>query len=310
MRLFRSIDDLPEFNNLVITQGTFDGVHRGHVKVLQNVVEKAKEIGGESMLLSFYPHPRLVLYPNENNLRLLNTIEEKADLVNKTGMENMLVLPFTDEISKLSPLDFVRNILVKKLKVKKLIVGHDHRFGKNREGGLRELRVFAEMFNFTVDEIPAHEIEDIAISSTRIRTALLEGQIEEANVLLGRPYSFTGKVVHGKKLGREIGFPTANLEVFDPHKLIPADGVYAVTCKIGVDKYKGAMNIGWNPTIAGKGHTIEVHLFDFSKNIYDIAIPFEFIARIRNEENFENVNQLTQKIKQDVEKAKIALQHL
>lgn len=310
MRLFRSLDELPEFQNLVVTQGTFDGVHRGHVQVLQQVVEQAAAIGGESMLITFYPHPRMVLYPNENKLRLLNTIEEKAELMHKAGIENILVLPFTDEISKLTPLDFVRNILVNKLKVKKMIVGHDHRFGKNREGGLRELQQFGEMFNFEVDEIPAWQIEELAVSSTRIRTALLEGRIEEANELLGRPYSFTGTVVHGKKLGREIGFPTANIEVFDPYKLIPADGVYAVTCKIGVDKFKAAMNIGWNPTIAGKGHTIEAHLFDFSGDLYDIAIPFELIARIRDEEKFQNVDELKQRIGQDVEQAKIALQHL
>ena len=310
MRLFRSLDELPEFQNLVVTQGTFDGVHRGHVQVLQQVVEQAAAIGGESMLITFYPHPRMVLYPNENKLHLLNTIEEKAELMHKAGIENILVLPFTDEISKLTPLDFVRNILVNKLKVKKMIVGHDHRFGKNREGGLRELQQFGEMFNFEVDEIPAWQIEELAVSSTRIRTALLEGRIEEANELLGRPYSFTGTVVHGKKLGREIGFPTANIEVFDPYKLIPADGVYAVTCKIGVDKFKAAMNIGWNPTIEGKGHTIEAHLFDFSGDLYDIAIPFELIARIRDEEKFQNVEELTQRIRQDVEQAKIALQHL
>ena len=310
MRLFRSLDELPEFQNLVVTQGTFDGVHRGHVQVLQQVVEQAAAIGGESMLITFYPHPRMVLYPNENKLHLLNTIEEKAELMHKAGIENILVLPFTDEISKLTPLDFVRNILVNKLKVKKMIVGHDHRFGKNREGGLRELQQFGEMFNFEVDEIPAWQIEELAVSSTRIRTALLEGRIEEANELLGRPYSFTGTVVHGKKLGREIGFPTANIEVFDPYKLIPADGVYAVTCKIGVDKFKAAMNIGWNPTIEGKGHTIEAHLFDFSGDLYDIAIPFELIARIRDEEKFQNVDELTQRIGQDVEQAKIALQHL
>ncbi len=310
MRLFRSLDELPEFENLVVTQGTFDGVHRGHVQVLQQVVEQAAAIGGKSMLITFYPHPRMVLYPNENKLRLLNTIEEKAELMHKAGIENILVLPFTDEISKLTPLDFVRNILVNKLKVKKMIVGHDHRFGKNREGGLRELQQFGEMFNFEVEEIPAWQLEEAAVSSTRIRTALLEGRIEEANELLGRPYSFTGTVVHGKKLGREIGFPTANIEVFDPYKLIPADGVYAVTCKIGVDKFKAAMNIGWNPTIAGKGHTIEAHLLDFSGDLYDIAIPFELIARIRDEEKFQNMDELKQKIGQDVEQAKIALKHL
>lgn len=306
MKVYHSLDELPAFKNLVLTQGTFDGVHLGHARVLNHVVETARNTGGESMLLTFYPHPRLVLYPDDNSLRMLNTIEEKAELVRACGIDHMLVLPFTSETAKLSPLEFVRDVLVDKLGVKTIIVGYDHRFGRHREGSFENLVSFGEMFNFSVEEIPASEIDHIAVSSTRIRKALLGGDLDLANELLGRPYSLTGTVVHGRKLGRTIGFPTANIQPDDPFKLIPATGVYAIRCRINVENFYGVMNVGYNPTIEGKGFSIEAYLFDFSDIIYDLAIRIEFHRFIRPEQKFNNVEELAEKIKQDVEAAKAA----
>lgn len=304
MKIFHSLDNLPAFKNLVLTQGTFDGVHLGHKKVLQQVVQEARARNGESMLLTFYPHPRLVIYPDDNSLRMLSSLIEKEELIAETGIDYMLVLPFTSEISNLSPLEFVKTVLVNRLAVNTMIVGYDHRFGKNREGSFANLMEMGEMFNFSVQEIPASEIEEIAISSTRIRKALLHGELSLANELLGRPYSITGKVIHGDKRGREIGFPTANIMPDDPHKLIPCSGVYAIHCNIGVDKFRGVANVGNNPTFPGKGFSIEAHLFDFSDNIYELATRLEFNLYLRPEQKFNNVEELKNKIKQDIEDAR------
>ena len=307
MRTFYLLEDVPDMNNLVLTQGTFDGVHAGHQKVLKQVVQRAQELNGESMLLTFYPHPRLVLQPNDKSLKLLTTIEEKCRLVEESGIQNVLILPFTTEVSRLTPLDFVRSVLVDKLKVKTVIVGYDHRFGKNREGSFNDLLEFGEMFNFSVEEIPAREIDDIAISSTRIRNALNNGELTLANELLARPFSLEGKVVHGKSRGKVMGFPTANIELTEPHKLIPKDGVYAVKIQIGVEKFNGAANIGYNPTFDDKTHSIEVFIFDFDREIYDIAVRLELIGYLRPEQKFNSVEELKEKIKQDVHAAKAVL---
>ena len=307
MRVYHSLDEVPQISNLVLTQGTFDGVHLGHEKVLRHVVKTAKEAGGESMLLTFYPHPRLVLYPNDNNLRLLSSIDEKADLVASTGIDHMLVLQFTDQIAKLSPLEFVRNILFQKLAVKTMVVGYDHRFGRNREGDFTQLQEMSEMFGFQVAEIHASEIEDIAISSTRIRKALLSGNLAQANALLGRKYRFSGVVIHGRKLGRTLGFPTANIGMRDPYKLVPGGGVYAVRVHIHGKTYNGAANIGWNPTINDKGFSIEVHILNFSDDIYNEEIELEMVQFLRYEEKFENIEALTTQIKKDVSAAEAVL---
>lgn len=307
MKVYRDLSEVPDLRNLVLTQGTFDGVHRGHVNVLQQVVQEAHQKQGESMLLTFYPHPRLVLYPNDNSLRLLNTIEEKAELVEKAGIDHMLVLPFTDEISKLSPLEFVRDILVNQLHVNTMIVGYDHRFGKNREGSFSDLQSFGEMFDFEVLEIPASEIDDIAISSTRIRNALLGGDLAQANELLGRPYSFRGHVIHGKHLGRKIGFPTANVKISDTAKLIPSTGVYAVWVNLEGARHMGAANIGWNPTIEDKGFSIEVYILDFDKDIYNKPIELELVQFLRQERRFETLEELSARIQRDVDEARSCL---
>ncbi len=307
MKVYYSLEQVPEIENLVVTQGTFDGVHLGHQKVLTQVRETAAANGGESMLITFYPHPRLVLYPNDNSLRLLNSIGEKTRLVEQCGIDHILVLPFTDEVSRLSPLDFVRNVLVEKLKIHTIIVGYDHRFGRNREGSFEDLLTFGEMFNFRVMEIPASEIDDIAISSTRIRKALISGDLAQANGLLGHFYTLEGTVVHGRKLGRQIGYPTANIRPSETFKLIPMEGVYAAICKIGDEKFKGAVNIGQNPTIDGKGFSIEIYLFDFNRDIYDFAVELELVQFLRLEKRFESIEALKEQIGKDVDEAKAVL---
>jgi riboflavin kinase/FMN adenylyltransferase len=304
MRVYHSLEEVPEIQGLVLTQGTFDGVHLGHQTVLQKVVETAKKSAGESMLLTFYPHPRLVLYPDDNNLRMLNTIGEKTALVEQTGIDHLLILPFTGEIANLSPLAFVRDILVQKLRVQIMIIGYDHRFGKNREGSFEDLMAFGEMFNFKLAEIPASEIDHIAISSTRIRTALLEGDLDLANGLLGRNYSLSGTVVHGRKLGREMGFPTANIQLHDSFKLIPAIGVYAAKVLLDGEEWLGAANIGWNPTIENKGFSVEVYIFDFEKDIYNKEITLELVRFLRKEEKFDSIEELQKQIEKDVAAAK------
>jgi riboflavin kinase/FMN adenylyltransferase len=307
MQVYHSLDDIPQFSGLVLTQGTFDGVHLGHVKVLENVVSEAKQSGLESMLLTFFPHPRLVLYPNDNPLRMLSSLDEKIQMVEACGIDHLTILPFTSKVANLSPLDFVRGVLVNKLHVTTMIVGYDHRFGKNREGSFDDLLQYGEMLNFKVKEIPAGEIEHIAISSTRIRKALLSGDLSQANQLLGRPYTLSGKVIHGRKLGRTLGFPTANIEIEDPYKLIPATGVYAIRAHLPSGTYGGALNIGYNPTIPGKGFSIEAHLFGFSGDIYEIAIRLELIAYLRPEYTFNDLEALKEQIGQDCEAAKMAL---
>lgn len=304
MKVYHSLEEVPEIRNLIVTQGTFDGVHPGHVKVLKKVIETAKNVRGESMLITFYPHPRLVLYPNDNSLRLLNTIAEKGDLIEKAGIDHMLVLPFTDEVARLSPLDFVRSILVEKLNIHTIIIGYDHRFGKNREGSFEDLLSFGEMFEFKVIEIPASEVDDIAISSTRIRKALLSGDLNQANALLGRPYSLRGTVIHGKQVGRKIGFPTANIKITDSYKLIPFTGVYAVWVNILGDKFMGAANIGWNPTFEDKGFSIEVFIFDFDKDVYNEPIELELVQYLRQERKFDTLHELAERIEKDVEIAR------
>lgn len=288
----------------VLTQGTFDGVHLGHRRILETVVSEAKKIAGNSVLLTFHPHPRQHLFPNEQAPKILTTLAEKCKEVEKLGIDFMVVLPFNEYVANLSALDFVEQILIQHLKVKKMIIGYDHHFGKNRGGNLQFLLNVSRNYHFSVEEIPANEIDDIAISSSRIRKALLNGQVELAASLLGRNYGLEGIVVHGQKLGRQLGFPTANLRIPEEEKLIPKTGVYAMLCCVGVEKYFAVGNIGYNPTIEGKGFSIESHLFGFQDNLYDIAVRFELVARIRDEQKFNNVEELKEKIQQDCEKAK------
>jgi len=307
MRVFHSLSDLPQFQRPMLTQGTFDGVHAGHRIILDRVRSLAAQHDGESVVLTFFPHPRLVLYPHEESLKLLSTLPEKISLLEQAGVDNLIVLPFTEHFSQLSPEEFAREILHKAIGVHTMVVGHDHRFGRSREGDFQALQAFARQFGFHVEEIPAQLVNEVAVSSTKIRRALAERNIVEANRLLGRPYSVSGHIVHGMKLGRQIGYPTANLQPDEPFKLIPAHGVYAITVWVKGLRYKAMANIGLNPAVPGKGFSIEAHLFDFSGNLYEIAASFEFHAFLREERKFDTLDALKEQLHEDRKKALEAL---
>jgi riboflavin kinase/FMN adenylyltransferase len=310
MRIFNSIGRLPEFSNTVFTQGTFDGVHLGHQKILKRLKDESVKAGGESVLLTFWPHPRLFLFPDDNGLKLLQTLEEKMDQLEKAGVDNVVVLPFTKEFSQMLPEDFIKDFLVNSLNIHTAIIGYDHRFGRNREGDINLLKSFEKPYNYKVLEIGPEDIDQITISSTKIRNSLLSGDVDTANAYLGRPYSFCGTVVHGKKLGKTIGYPTANLDINHPNKLIPANGVYAVQCKVEGQIYGGMMNIGNNPTVAGKDFSIEVNIFDFSADIYGKVVEIFVIARIRDEKKFGNIEELALILHLDKKNALEKILHL
>jgi riboflavin kinase/FMN adenylyltransferase len=310
MRIFNSIGRLPEFSNTVFTQGTFDGVHLGHQKILKRLKDESVKAGGESVLLTFWPHPRLFLFPDDNGLKLLQTLEEKMDQLERAGVDNVVVLPFTKEFSQMLPEDFIKDFLVNSLNIHTAIIGYDHRFGRNREGDINLLKSFEKPYNYKVLEIGPEDIDQITISSTKIRNSLLSGDVDTANAYLGRPYSFCGTVVHGKKLGKTIGYPTANLDINHPNKLIPANGVYAVQCKVDGQIYGGMMNIGNNPTVPGKDFSIEVNIFDFSADIYGKVVEIFVIARIRDEKKFGNIEELALILHLDKKNALEKILHL
>jgi len=305
------IYDIKEFDPqkpVILTQGTFDGVHFGHRKILRHVVSEAREIDGVSVLLTFYPHPRLVLYPDDNELKLLTTIEEKVELVSAIGIDYLIIIPFTQELSRLRASDFVRDILVEQLHITKLIIGYDHRFGRNREGGLKEMIQFAETYNFKLEEIPPQDIEDSIVSSTKIRKALLDGDVHLAKEYLGDLYTISGKVEEGLQRGTTIGYPTANVRVGSSFKLIPKNGVYAVWVYIDKIRYTGMLNIGYNPTFEDKKWSMEVHILNFNKNIYHHTILISFHSRLRDEMKFENVTSLVNQLTKDEKKIRYILE--
>lgn len=303
MNIYRNINEFKAKGDVVITTGTFDGVHVGHRKIIQRVTELAKKINGESVLLTFFPHPRMVLYPEQNDLRLINTIEERIELLKNTGIDHLIIHPFTKEFSRITSLDFVRDILVNKLNTKKLVIGYDHHFGKNREGSFEHLKEYGPVYGFDVEEISAQEIQQINISSTKIRNSVLIGEIKAANQFLGYNYFINGTVVEGEKIGRQIGFPTANLKVNDWYKLIPGNGVYAVRVGFEGVTYNGMLNIGTRPTISGNDVTVEVHLFNFNQDIYTKNLRIEFIEKIREEEKFNQLTDLQNQLNHDKQKA-------
>lgn len=308
MRIFRDLDSLPGFHNAVVTIGTFDGVHIGHRKILDMLAEWKAKVNGESTLLTFWPHPRMVLQPEDNDLKLLNTIEEKINLLEKTGLDNLVIAPFTKDFSRLSYLDFVRDILVEKLQSHVLIVGYDHHFGKNREGSFEQLQECAPIYNFELVQVPAEQIDSLAVSSTKIRKALQEGDVAKAAHYLGYPYFVSGEVVHGDKRGRMIGYPTANVEISENYKLLPANGVYAVKVEIGGKEYGGMANLGLRPTFNGKDKRLEVNIFDFEKDVYGQKISIFFMEKLRNELSFANLQGLKDQLALDKEQAVRVLQ--
>lgn len=308
MKLYNSLPDSSTFKNAVLTQGTFDGVHVGHKKIIDKLKSIAKEVKGETVLLTFYPHPRHVLNTHSNELKLLSTIEEKIQLLEEAGLDNLVVIPFNPEFAALEPEEFVKNILLEKFDLHTLVVGYDHRFGKNRKGDYELLRKLQKEMGFELHQIGVHEIEEITISSTFIRKSIMNGDIETANKLLGRPYLMRATVVEGQKIGRTIGFPTANLMIEDAYKQIPASGVYAVNIKLDNNVHGGMLNIGTNPTVLSKGFSIEVNIFNFASDIYGKPLEISFIARLRDEIRFNNLVELRIQLTKDKINAEEKLQ--
>jgi len=282
----------------VVTIGTFDGVHAGHQKIIERLVNEAKISNLESVILTFFPHPRMVLQ-KDSDIKLINTIEERKQLLEKSGIDHLIIHPFTYQFSRLTALEFVRDILVNKLKAKKIIIGYDHRFGRNRTANIETLKEFGKQFDFEVEEISEKDIEDVAVSSTKIRTALMAGEVEKANTYLQHPFVLTGKVVKGKELGKKFGYPTANLKIEEDYKLIPKNGVYVVRSKIDDKLVYGMMNIGTNPTVGGTEKTIETNFFMPDMDLYGKKLQIEMLTRIRDEKNFDSVEDLKTALKQD-----------
>lgn len=293
-----NISDFNPTQETYVTIGTFDGVHIGHQKIIKKLVDEARLNGKKSVLLTFFPHPRMVLQ-KEVSVKLINTIHERIDLLEKIGLDYLIIHPFSREFSRLTALDFVRDILINQLKTSKLIIGYDHHFGKNREGNIEQLTEYSHIYNFEIEEIPAQDIDSVAVSSTKIRNALKDGNLKTANNYLGYLFPLKGKIVKGNNIGSKIGFPTANISVEEDYKLIPKSGVYLVKSKIENRNFYGMMNIGNRPTINGKHQTIEVNFFDFSDNLYGNTITTELIYFIREERKFDSIDTLTTQLKID-----------
>ena len=300
MRIFEGIESLGEIKNPVVTIGTFDGVHLGHQKIIEQLNLESEKIDGESVLLTFDPHPRIVLFPENHGVKLIQTLEEKFHVLEKFNLKNVVVIPFTKKFSELSAIDFVEQILVGNLNANKVVIGYDHQFGRNREGNIEFLKSVSKKFRFEVIEIPAKSIDEINISSTKIRDSMFRGDVETAKLFLSRPYQISGNVVKGNQLGRTIGFPTANVKIHSNLKLIPASGVYAVRVEINDKLYFGVLNVGNNPTVNASNQThIEVYIFDFDKEIYGSSITLFFDKHLRNEQKFANLDELKKAISND-----------
>ena len=284
----------------IVTIGTFDGVHVGHQKIVKRLINNAKDFHLKSVILTFFPHPRMVLQ-KDSDIKLINTIKERGAILDALGLDYLLIKKFTKAFSRLSAEDFVKTILVDKLNAKKVIIGYDHRFGRNRNADINDLKKFGAIYGFEVEEISAQDINDVAVSSTKIRKALEEGNITKANAFLGYPFMLTGKVVEGKALGRQIEYPTANIQIEEDYKLIPKHGAYIVSSIINKKLVYGMMNIGFNPTVDGDEETIEVHFFNFNKNIYNKTIQIDLLHRLRDEQKFESVEALKTQLLKDKE---------
>jgi riboflavin kinase/FMN adenylyltransferase len=301
LKIYKDIKDYKESNFPVITVGTFDGLHVGHQKIMKQMAELAKKNNGETILVTFDPHPRLVIYTDSKNLKFINTQKRKFQLFKKFGIDHLIIIPFTKKFANTSSEDFIKDYLVDKLDVKKLIVGYDHHFGKKREGNYDRVNMLGKKYGFEVIEVSAQFVDSTPVSSTKIRNALIKGDIRKANAMLGYDYSLTGIVVEGNKIGRKIGFPTANIEVDDKYKLIAAGGVYACKVEYSGKMYNGMGNIGTRPTIGINGLVTEVHIFDFNKEIYGEEITIYFIDRIRDEREFESLEELKKQLFRDRE---------
>lgn len=322
MKIYHQLSDFKKLEKAVVTIGTFDGVHFGHQKIIKRLIELAKSTGGESVILTFFPHPRMIIDPENQDLKMINTINEKADILAKLGVDHLIITPFTRDFSNLEPANYIKDILIDTIGTKQIIVGYDHRFGKDRKGGMNELIEQSKIYNYTIEEIAEQDINDVAVSSTKIRAALLEGDVSLASAYLGYDFSISGPVIKGDKIGRTIGFPTANIFVEETYKLIPGDGIYAVTVEMqeggkdGSSKvedinqmpstllpstFKGMAYIGQRPTINGMTRNIEVNIFDFNREIYGQTIKMNFLKFLRHDVKFTGLEALTLQLQKDKE---------
>ena len=309
MKIFHSINDFNSSKKTILTLGTFDGVHIGHRKILEKLTQNTRNGEYESLVLTFFPHPRMVL-KGQSDIKLLNTIGEKIDLLEKLGVQNLVIHPFDETFSQLTAEEFVKTVLVEKFHIQKIIIGHDHRFGKNRTANIDDLIAFGKQYDFEVEQISVQEIKEVSISSTKIRNALTEGNMALANDYLGYEYFLTGTVSKGKQLGRTIGFPTANLMIEENDKLIPQNGVYAVKSIINQKIVFGMMNIGYNPTVAGEKLSVEVHYFDFDADLYNQEIRVSILEYLRPEQKFDSVVLLKEQLKKDKDSSLALLKNL
>lgn len=300
MKVFNSINNFASKTKTIITIGTFDGVHIGHQSILKKLIHQAEKLNLESVVLTFFPHPRMVLQ-QDSEIKLLNTIDEKTSLLQDLGIDNLIIHPFDLDFSRLSAEEFVKDVLVDQLNIQKIIIGHDHRFGRNRTATITDLIAFGEEYNFEVEQISAQEIDEIAISSTKIRKALEEGNVVLANSYLGQEYFITGTVIEGKKIGRTINFPTANIQISENYKLIPEIGAYIVAAEIDSKIVYGMMNIGHNPTVSNDSLSIEAHFFNFEGDIYSKSLKIKFLDRIRDEKKFNSIEELKIQLELDKE---------
>lgn len=298
MKIFHSINDFRSSKKTILTLGTFDGVHIGHRKILERITQNTENGKYESLVLTFFPHPRMVLQ-GESEVKLLNTLSEKIDLLEKIGVQNLVIHPFDITFSRLTAKEFVKTVLIDQFDIKKIIIGYDHRFGRNRTANIDDLIAFGKQYDFEVEQISVQEIDAVSISSTKIRNALMEGNMALANEYLGYEYFLTGTIVRGKQLGRTIDFPTANLQMEENYKLIPRNGVYVVKSTINQKTVFGMMNIGLNPTVAGENLAIEIHFFDFDEELYDQKISVSLLEYLRPEQKFESIAFLKQQLEKD-----------
>lgn len=309
MQLHYGIENL-HIDNPVVTIGSFDGVHKGHVQVIASLKRVAEYLQGETVIISFEPHPREVLYPLEKKPGILTTLDEKAAILESLGVAHLIILPFTRALAELTYSDFVRNLLVDRIGVKGLVIGYDHRFGRNREGTFDKLKVLSEKYHFYLEQEEVYEEHDINISSTKIRNALQIGDVVRVNEFLGYSYSLSGIVVQGDQIGRRMGFPTANIELKDERKLLPAVGVYAVKVFVGDNSYQGMLNVGVRPTVSCSGVVrIEVHIFDFKGNLYGCNVRIALVARIRGERKFDGKEELAEQLHRDKQSALLAFKN-
>ncbi|HNE50140.1 MAG TPA: bifunctional riboflavin kinase/FAD synthetase [Chitinophagales bacterium] len=308
MQTHKGLNQLPNFKNAVLTIGTYDGVHFGHQQIIKRINDIAHEIDGESVMLTFDPHPRLVLNPNDDKLKLISTIDEKEELLEKFGLDHLVIAEFSKEFAAMEAEEYVEKVLINNFHPKCIVIGYDHRFGKNRKGDIALLKKLASKYKYTLEEISAQTLDEISVSSTKVRNALLDGDIKHANQFLAHPFTIKGKVIHGDKIGRVLGFPTANIEISNPHKLIPASGVYAVKIKIENVFYKGALSIGYRETVFDNSKlTIEVFILDFEGDLYNKNLDLIFVEYLRPQIKYENWDLLKIQIEKDVEQVRKAV---